>query len=134
MAKIEDIEGIGEGYAQKLKGVGISRVDFLLEMCASAAGRKIVAEQTGINDTLLLRWVNHADLFRIKGIAGQYAELLEVAGVDSVPELAHRKAENLYQKMVEVNQAKAVVRKLPTQSQVTNWIEQAQTMAKVVTH
>jgi len=134
MSKITDIEGVGKSYAKKLKDAGISDVGSLLKKGASSAGRKAIAEKTGISDTLLLRWVNHADLFRIKGIGGEYAELLEASGVDSVPELAQRKAENLYQKIIDVNQIKKLVRKLPVQSQVANWIEQAKTLTKIVTH
>jgi predicted flap endonuclease-1-like 5' DNA nuclease len=134
MSKISDIEGVGESYAKKLKDAGISGVGSLLKKGASAAGRKAIAEKTGISDMLLLRWVNHADLFRVKGIGGEYAELLEASGVDSVPELAQRKAENLYQKIIDVNQTKKLVRKLPVQSQVASWIEQAKTLTKIVTH
>jgi len=133
MAKITDIEGVGE-YAKKLKDAGISGVESLLKEGASSAGRKAIAEKTGISHTLLLRWVNHADLFRVKGIGGEYAGLLEASGVDSVPELAQRKAVNLYQKIIDVNQTKKLVRKLPVQSQVANWIEQAKTLTKIVTY
>lgn len=134
MSKLTDIEGVGESYAKKLKTAGVLGVGTLLKKCASAAGRKEVAKKTGISDAVLLRWVNHADLFRIKGIGGEYAELLEAAGVDSAPELAKRKADNLLKKLVDVNQAKKLVRKLPIQSQLTDWIEQAKKLPKVVTH
>lgn len=134
MAKLIDIEGIGEVYAQKLKAVGISNLKGLLEKGASPAGRKAIIEQTGISDHLLLRWINHADLIRIKGIGGQYSELLEAAGVDSVPELAQRKAEHLFQKITETNAEKKLVRKMPVLAQVEKWIEQAKQLPRVVTH
>jgi predicted flap endonuclease-1-like 5' DNA nuclease len=134
MTKIIEIEGIGESYAEKLITAGISSVESLLEKGASAAGRKKIEEQTGISHTLILRWVNHADLFRIEGVAGEYAELLEASGVDSVPELAQRKAENLFAKMAEVNETKKLVRKIPAESQVAKWVAQAKALPKIVTH
>lgn len=91
-----------------------------------------LAKKTGITEKLILKWANHADLIRIKGIGGEYSELLEAAGVDTVPELAKRKPENLYAKMVEVNEAKKLVRKLPTQMQVEDWIKQAANLPRVL--
>ena len=134
MTKVLAIEGIGEAYAKKLQETGVKTVEALLAQGASASGRKEIAEKTGINGDHILTWVNHADLFRIKGIAEEYSDLLEAAGVDSVPELAQRKAENLLAKLVAINQEKKRVRKLPTQSQVADWIEQAKQLPRVVTH
>lgn len=134
MAKIVDIEGIGPVFAEKLSKYGIRTIQTLLEQGASAKGRKEIAEKTGIKEGSILEWVNRADLFRVKGIGSQYSDLLEASGVDSVPELALRKAENLLMKMVEVNTAKKMVRKLPTLKQVVAWIEQAKALPKLVTH
>ncbi|HID63967.1 MAG TPA: DUF4332 domain-containing protein [Anaerolineae bacterium] len=134
MAKLTEIEGVGEVYAQKLREVGIETTQALLEKGASPQGRKEIAAQTGISGTLILRWVNRVDLFRIKGIGEEYADLLEAAGVDTVPELAQRNPENLYQKLVAVNQEKKLVRQLPTQTQVSDWVEQAKQLPRVITH
>jgi predicted flap endonuclease-1-like 5' DNA nuclease len=134
MAKLTTIEGIGESYAEKLQGSGISTTDALLEKGASPAGRKEIAEKSGISEKLILRWVNHCDLSRIKGVSGEYAELLEAGGVDTVPELAQRNPENLHEKLETVNQEKKLVRKLPTQSQVAGWVEQAKQLPRVVTY
>ena len=82
--KIIDIEGIGEVYAPKLIAAGIETVEQLLDACETPTGRKIIAEKTGISEKLILKWTNHADLFRINGIGPQFAELLEAAGVDTV--------------------------------------------------
>jgi len=125
MAQLVTVEGIGEAYAQKLQDAGIATTQALLEKGASPQGRKEIAEKTGISETLILRWVNHVDLFRIKGVGEEYADLLEAAGVDTVPELAQRNPENLHQKLVAVNQEKKLVRQLPNQAQVSDWIEQA---------
>ena len=89
-------------------------------------------QKSGISETKILEWVNHADLFRVKGVGSEYTDLLEAAGVDTVPELAQRKAENLVQKMIEVNQTKKLVRRLPVLSQVADWIEQAKHLPRII--
>ena len=134
MKKIIDIEGVGEVYAQKLQDAGIKTVEELLEQGATPKGRDQIAEKTGISGALILRWVNHADLIRIVGVAEQYAELLEASGVDSIPELSHRVAENLYAKMVEVNEKKNLVRRLPSVGQVSAWIDQCKNLPCAVFH
>ena len=130
MASILDIEGVGESYADKLKAMGIASTEVLLEKGCSAKGRTEITEKSGIGAKLILRWVNHADLFRIKGVAGQYAELLETAGVDTVMELSKRKADNLYQALAHCNVEKKVVRALPSQDKVTDWVTQAKALPR----
>lgn len=134
MAKIITIEGIGDVYAAKLQGAGIATVEALLEAGASPQGREDLTEKTGISHTLILEWVNHADLFRIKGVGEEYSDLLEEAGVDTVPELAQRNPQNLYQKLGEVNAEKKLVRRLPSQAQVADWVEQAKGLPRKVTY
>ena len=125
MAKLGTIEGIGESYEMKLKEAGVTSVEGLLGACSSKKGRVDLAVKTGITEKLILKWANHADLIRIKGVGGEYAELLEAAGVDTVPELSKRKPDNLLAKMAEVNEAKRLVRKMPVKKQVEVWIQQA---------
>jgi len=134
MANLLDIEGVGDKYAQKLKAAGITTTQKLLEMGASPKGRKDIAAKTGIGDALILEWINHVDLFRITGVGEEYADLLEEAGVDTIPELAQRKSENLYKKMIEVNKIKKLVRRMPIQSQVADWIMQAKQLPRVITY
>ncbi len=134
MSNLNKIEGIGEAYMAKLKAAGISSTEQLLEKGATPAGRKELEISTGIGHALILRWVNNADLFRIKGIGEEYADLLEAAGVNTVPELAQRSAENLTAKLAEVNEAKKLVRKLPTATQVADWVAQAKTLPRVLTY
>jgi len=134
MAKLAAIEGIGEAYAAKLEAAGITSLEDFLKKCADKKGRKAMAEKTGISEKLVLNWVNRADLARVKGVSTQYADLLEAAGVDSVPELAQRNSDNLQAKMAEVNEAKKLVRKVPTTSQVADWVAQAKELPRVVTH
>jgi len=133
MAKLTTVEGIGEAYAQKLVDAGISTTEALLEQGGSSKGRKEITEKTGISPTLILRWVNRVDLFRVKGIGEEYADLLEAAGVDTVPELAQRNPENLYQKLAEVNAEKKLVRQLPGPAQVKSWVEQAKELPRKIT-
>lgn len=134
MAKIVDVEGIGTKFADKLIKAGVSTTEALLQAGKTPKGRQDLAKKTGIGDALILQWVNHVDLYRIKGIGSEYSDLLEAAGVDTVPELALRKASNLTQKMIEVNKVKKLVRKLPVESQVANWIEQAKKLPRVITY
>ena len=132
--KIEDVEGIGPVYGEKLRAVGISAVDKLLELGATKSGRSSLAKETGISEKEILKWVNHADLFRIAGVGPQFAELLEAAGVDTVKELRNRNAENLYSKIGEKKKKKKLVRRLPSLSQVEEMIELAGTLDPKVTH
>ena len=132
--KIIDIEGIGPVYAEKLIAAGIDTADKLLAKCAAPAGRKALEEQTGISGKLILTWTNHADLFRIKGVGPQFAELLEAAGVDTVKELGHRKAGNLAAKMLEVNEEKKLVRRVPVEVEVEKMIAQAKELPGVMTY
>jgi predicted flap endonuclease-1-like 5' DNA nuclease len=125
MSKLTLIEGIGEAFELKLKAEGITSVEKLLEGAKTKHKRTKLEEATGISEKLILKFANHADLFRIKGIGGEYAELLEAAGVDTIPELSKRKAVNLLQKMLEVNDAKKLVRRPPTEAQVEDWVAQA---------
>ncbi|MBQ4295580.1 MAG: DUF4332 domain-containing protein [Prevotella sp.] len=123
--KIIDIEGIGPVYAEKLKAAGINTDGDLLEKCAKPAGRKALAEATGISPKLILTWTNHCDLMRINGVGPQFSELLEAAGVDTVKEFRHRNAENLTAKLVEINEAKNLCNRVPSVKEVEKMIEQA---------
>lgn len=134
MPKIIDVEGIGKKYADKLIKAGIRSTDALAKAGATPKGRKDLAEKSGISDGLILEWVNHVDLYRIKGVGSEYSDLLEESGVDTVPELALRNAANLVQKMTEVNRAKKIVRKLPVESQVADWIAQAKKLPRVINY
>ena len=135
MAKsIEKIEGIGPKHGEALRNAGIRTVDALLAAGADKASRSALAEKTGISEARIMKCVNMADLFRINGVASQYAELLECAGVDTVRELKHRNAENLAMKMAEVNGEKNLVRRTPSTKIVQDWIFQAQKLPGMVTY
>ncbi len=134
MPKVVDIEGVGPAYAAKLEAAGVKDTDMLLKMGATPKGRQELAEKSGITEKLILEWVNRVDLYRIKGIGSEYSDLLETAGVDTVVELGNRKPENLLAKMTEVNEAKHLVRKLPTLAQVQDWVKQAKELPRAVSY
>ena len=130
--KVEEIEGIGPVLGEKLRAAGINTVDKLLENAATKKQRQSLAEETGISEKQILKFTNMADLFRLNGVGQEYAELLEVAGVDTVPELAQRNATNLTAKMEEVNEAKNLTRKTPSATEVEKWIAQAKELPRVI--
>lgn len=133
--KIEDVEGIGPAFAEKLIAAGVATTDDLLNRGASSAGRSSLSEATGISERLLLEWVNHADLMRIDGVGSEFADLLEAAGVDSCAELARRNAKNLAETFQELDAARPnTVRRVPSEATIAGWIQQADQLAKVVTH
>ena len=132
--KIIDIQGIGPVYAEKLIAAGIETVDQLLAKGADPKGRQAIEEATGIRHDLVLTWVNHADLFRVKGVGPQFSELLEAAGVDTVKELRNRNAANLAAKMAEVNEAKHLCRRTPVEKEVAKFIALAKELEPKVTY
>jgi predicted flap endonuclease-1-like 5' DNA nuclease len=134
MAKLTTVEGIGDVYAAKLEEAGIETTEAFLEAGKTPQGRKAIAAKTGISDTLILEWINHVDLFRIKGIGEEWADLLEAVGVDTVPELAQRNAENLHAALVTINEQKKLVRQVPALSQVAGWVDQAKALPRIVTY
>ncbi len=132
--KISEIEGIGRSYAEALGKANVTTVEDLLDVGCTKVGRATISEKSGCSESQVLGWVNMADLFRIKGVAGEYAELLECAGVDTVKELAQRNSDNLTEKMKEVNTEKNLVRALPTAKTVAHWVDQAKSLPGKVTH
>jgi len=132
--KIEEIEGIGPAYAEKLSAADIGTTDDLLKLCCDAKGRKATAEKTGASDSQLLKWANMADLMRISGVGSEFSELLEAAGVDTIKELRNRNAENLAIRMAEVNETKKLTRAVPSEKVVAGWVEQAKTLEPLITH
>ncbi|MDX5299382.1 MAG: DUF4332 domain-containing protein [Gammaproteobacteria bacterium] len=131
---IENVEGIGPAFGEKLRAAGVKDTDGLLEACLTPRQRKELAEKTGIPEARVLKFANQVDLYRIQGVGADYAELLEAAGVDTVPELAQRNAANLTARMVEVNDQKNLTKRAPSETQVAQWIEQAKTLPRKLTY
>lgn len=132
--KIIDIEGIGNVNAKKLVEAGINTVDDLLQKAKTPAGRKALEETTGISGKSILKWTNHADLMRINGVGPQFSELLEAAGVDTVKELKHRVADNLQQKLEEINNKRNLVNRVPSVSEVQKMIDQAKELPAIMVY
>lgn len=134
MAKLDQIKGLDEESLQKLQEAGIDSSEALLDKAGSPDGRKALVAETGVDVKALLGWLNRADLFRVNGVGRQFADLLEVAGVDTVPELAQRKAENLHKKMQKVNEEQKVITKLPRLDQVEDWVAQAKELPRKINY
>jgi predicted flap endonuclease-1-like 5' DNA nuclease len=132
MARIDNIEGIGPAYAERLRAAGVRSTKTLLQRGGNPKGRKELAATLNIDETRLLQWVNHADLFRVRGVGSEYSDLLEAAGVDTVPELKQRNAKALYETLLKTNEEKKLVRRLPTREQVAEWVKQAKTLRRVI--
>lgn len=129
---IEDVEGIGPVIGEKLRAAGVADTDALLQGAKTPAQRKALAEASGLSEKQVLKFANMVDLYRIKGVGSEYAELLEAAGVDTVPELAQRNAENLAKKLASVNEEKSLTRRVPAESEVTRWVEEAKTLPRML--
>ncbi|NDL67484.1 DUF4332 domain-containing protein [Anaerotalea alkaliphila] len=134
MYKLTVIEGMTTASISTLEDAGVRNVDDLLAVCATRKGRSELAAKTGFPEKQILTWANYADLTRIKGVGGEYAELLKASGVDTVPELATRNAEHLLHKLQETNATKEHVHKMPTQAQVADWIHQAATLPRTLSY
>ncbi len=132
--KIEEIEGIGPAYAEKLAAADITTTDDLLKLCCDAKGRDGISTTTGVSEKVLLTWANKADLMRINGVGSEFSDLLEASGVDTVKELRTRNAANLATKMKEVNDEKHLARVVPSEKTVEGWVEQAGTLDPLITH
>lgn len=132
--KITDVEGIGQVYAEKLGAAGILTTEMLLRRCGEPSGRDEVAEQVGVTAEQILHWVTMADLMRIKGIGGEYAELLKAAGVDTVKELRTRNASHLAELVAQVNFTRKLTRRLPSLPMTMKWIEEAKSLEPTVNY
>ena len=130
--KLESLEGIGDAYATELRRGGVGSIDSLLRKGATKKGREEMAASTGLPELRILAWVNRADLYRIRGVGGQYSDLLEQSGVDTVMELAQRNPKNLHQTLLETNERCHQVRKMPTEGQVKGWVRYAKSLERVV--
>ncbi len=130
--RIEDIEGIGKVFGERLRAAGIKDTATLLARCATPKDRAALAEATGIAPGLVLKFANRADLMRVKGVGEEFSDLLEAAGVDTVPELAQRKAANLHAALEAANAAKKLVRQAPSLKTVQGWIAAAKEMPRAL--
>lgn len=134
MPSIEYVEGIGPANGKKLRAAGIRSTNAMLKSCCDKAGRKAMAEKSGITEKMLLEWANRCDLMRVKGVGSEYSDLLENAGVDTVKELRNRNAKNLFEAMADLNAKKKLVRRPPSLPEVERWVAHAKTLDPMITH
>lgn len=132
MTKLNEIEGLDESMEKKLKSVGITSEEELVAASATKENRADLANKIDVPEKIILKWANRADLARIKGVGIEYADLLEAAGVDTVPELAQRKADHLLSKLTAVNDEYKFVKKLPEEKQLEDWISQAKELPRIL--
>ena len=131
---LKEIEGIGPANSRKMQTAKIQTVRGLLKKGGTPKGRKELAERTGLSESVILKWVNMADLFRVKGIGKEYSELLEKSGVDTVKELATRRPDRLYAKIAETNDRDKLTTKPPTQAMIEDWVRQAKGLKPILTY
>lgn len=134
MARIDEIRSLSHKDATRLRKAGVRTTTALLRRASTRAGRSELAGETDISTADLLRWVNVADLMRIRGIGGEYAELLASCGIQTLKELRRRNPVALTAKILSMNGRKDLVRRLPTESMVEAWIDRATSLELVVRH
>ena len=132
MASIDSIECIEIKEATRLRKNGVRTTEALLKKAGTRRGRKDLASATGLADREVLDWVNRADLMRVKGIGAEYSDLLEAAGVDTVKELKTRSPAALTKRMGTINSKKKLVRRLPTETMVERWVNEAKKLKPAV--
>jgi predicted flap endonuclease-1-like 5' DNA nuclease len=132
--KATDIEGVGPAYAGKLNSTGVKTTDELLARGATPKGREELAERSGLSAHQILEWVNRVDLYRIKGVGSEFSDLLEAAGVDTVVELSRRNTVNLASTFHKLVADRKIVRRIPSERQIADWIEQAKGLPRVVAY
>lgn len=125
MARIDQVAGIEQRQATKLRKAGVRTSKALTESAATRRGRTQLARDTGLSPKDLQLWVHHADLLRVRGVGGEYATLLVSAGVDTLRDLRRRNPTALLAKIIGLNGSKKVVDRLPTEAMVENWIRDA---------
>ena len=131
---VSEISDIGPEARGKLKSAGIRTTTRLLDAAKSPKGRKLLAEQTGIEEKRILNWANAADRLRIKGIGAEYSDLLQAAGVDTVKELKYRNPAKLAEALAAANARNKLARVLPSPRAIERWIEQAKRIQLKITY
>lgn len=134
MARIDEIRSLSHKEATRLRKAGVRTTDALLRKAATRSGRADLSSATDLPTSDLLKWANVADLMRIKGIGGEYAELLALSGVNTIKELRRRNGVALTAKIMSVNGRKDLVRRLPTEAMVESWIHRASELDQIVKH
>ncbi|MEO7453705.1 MAG: DUF4332 domain-containing protein [Fimbriimonadales bacterium] len=131
---IKEVEGIGEVFGAKLEAAGVASTEALIDQGASPAGREKLATSIDVTAARILEWVNRVDLMRVRGVGSEYSDLLEAAGVDTVPELAQRNPANLAEAIAATIAEKGLVRRPPSASEIESWVAHAKELGRVITY
>ena len=131
---VEKIEGIGHVYGNKLRKLGINSINDLLIAGSTRKGRYDLIKRIGVSKSILIRWLNRADFFRINGIGKQYSSLLEESGVKSVKDLAYRDPFRLYTQIKNINWKKNLVKRTPPYNKVREWVKNAKGLQHTIVH
>lgn len=132
--EVEEIEGIGRGFGKRLRTIDIKTTKHLIDRCATTEGCKQVASTVDVEEFVVRKWVSMADLMRVPGIRGQYAELLEASGIHSVQELAGADTQGLASKMSEVNVKEKRTRKVARADTISEWIDHAKSLSPKISN
>jgi len=127
---IIEIISLEDKHAKLLKKEGISKVEDLLLLTISQI--KKLAKKTGISPQLIDTWQEHADLMRIEGVNPKIANALNLIGIDSVKELAHRNSKSILERLKQLKKENPkILTKIPTLKGIEGWIEKSKDLADV---
>lgn len=133
MATIDTISGLDPKTATRFRKSRVRTTEALLKRGATKRGRRDLAEATRLDEKKILVWLNRADLMRVKGIGPEYSDLLEAAGVDTIKELRRRNPASLTKKMIQINESRKLVQRLPTEGMVERWVAHASDLDPIIT-
>jgi CBS domain-containing protein len=85
---LSEVKGIKGKFDRKLRMAGLITTKDLLDHCRTPTARNSYSREIGIDPYLLFKWTKMADLMRLEGVGQQLAELLVLAGIDSMKLLA----------------------------------------------
>ena len=126
---IEEIDGIGKGFGKRLRKIGIQTPTDLLEKCQDDTRyAKHIAQAMNQNEKTVSIWLNMADLLRIEGVDGKYAELLYLSGIKSSVDLATSDVNKVRFKMKNVVKNQHHAKKTPKKKLISKWIALAKTL------
>jgi len=131
---VSGVESIGPEAVAKLKAIRVRTTATVLERASTPRGRKTLAAEAGLHESVILKLANIADLTRVPGVALDYAELLEAAGVDTVPDLRSRNPANLARLVARLNQTHKIVHVPPSEKMLAKWIERARALPVKMTY
>ncbi len=134
MTSLGEIIGVTPGAMERLRDTGVRTTEQLIEVGATSSGRMRLADETGLDDEIIKLWVHQADLMRVPGISPELAHLLCQVGVSTVPKLAYRNTEKLYEELSIYARRVRNVASLPSQLELHGFGIIAKRLPKLVRH